>query len=317
MRNGKYLYWFHNHGGRFIGENPHRRTMAYEDRNPAWLCGGVEGGLAQRQDHPLVDTPEIVLYDDDPDASHDIDFVEDGGNYYLTETQKNAARVHQVDPHLLAGLWSQFDPPQVAREKLLLELPAAGKTVPAAVPGPLLADFQPARQRPARLRDVRRPGGIQHRVVAPPGKAGRRADCAGKPHAHRPRPGPANHAPGTLEIVLNDDHGQSRWDCDPGVLSAGKLQHVVVTVDGGPKIVTFVVDGRLCDGGAARQFGWGSCFNPQYRGPAGDTVLRIAPDVPGAVQGLRIYGRALRTSEAVNNFRAGMAAPQAVSKAAS
>ncbi|MCU0502871.1 MAG: glycoside hydrolase, partial [Anaerolineae bacterium] len=32
--NGRYLYWFHNHGGRFIRENPRRRTIAYEDRNP-------------------------------------------------------------------------------------------------------------------------------------------------------------------------------------------------------------------------------------------------------------------------------------------
>jgi hypothetical protein len=47
LENGKYLYWFHNHGGRFIREHPRRRSMAYEDRNPAWLSGGVE-----------VDTPE-------------------------------------------------------------------------------------------------------------------------------------------------------------------------------------------------------------------------------------------------------------------
>jgi len=31
----KYLYWFHNHGGRFIREHPRRRTIAYEHRNPA------------------------------------------------------------------------------------------------------------------------------------------------------------------------------------------------------------------------------------------------------------------------------------------
>jgi len=39
-RNGNYLYWFHNHGGRFIREHPQRRTIAYQDRNPVWLCGG-------------------------------------------------------------------------------------------------------------------------------------------------------------------------------------------------------------------------------------------------------------------------------------
>jgi hypothetical protein len=40
--NGKFLYWFHNHGGRFIREHPRRRTIAYEERNPVWLSGGVE-----------------------------------------------------------------------------------------------------------------------------------------------------------------------------------------------------------------------------------------------------------------------------------
>ena len=29
--NNKFLYWFHNHNGNW-----------YEDRNPAWICGGVE-----------------------------------------------------------------------------------------------------------------------------------------------------------------------------------------------------------------------------------------------------------------------------------
>jgi hypothetical protein len=83
-------------------------------------------------------------------------------------------------------------------------------------------------------------------------------------------------------------------------VKAGKRQHVVVTVDGGPKIITFVVDGVLCDGGEQRQFGWGR-FSPNLRTPHGAETLKIAP----AVSVLRIYNRALRTSEAVGNFHAG------------
>jgi hypothetical protein len=75
---------------------------------------------------------------------------------------------------------------------------------------------------------------------------------------------------------------------------------VVVTVDGGPKIITFVVDGVLQDGGNQRQFGWGR-FSPHLRSANGAAKVRIDP----AVGSLRIYGRALRTSEAVGNFRAG------------
>ena len=63
--NGKYLYRFHNHGGRFIRESPKRRSIAYEKPNPVWLSEGVEA------DSPLErvtrrSQPEIVLHDGDP-----------------------------------------------------------------------------------------------------------------------------------------------------------------------------------------------------------------------------------------------------------
>ena len=49
-----------------------------------------------------------------------------------------------------------------------------------------------------------------------------------------------------------------------------------------------------------RQFGWGR-FSPHLRHANGSPRLLV----DGAVQALRIYGRALRTSEAVAHFRAG------------
>jgi hypothetical protein len=107
----------------------------------------------------------------------------------------------------------------------------------------------------------------------------------------------------TIEIVLNDGRTENRWDCDPGICEAGKLHHVVVIVDGGPKIIVFVVDGRLCDGGEFRQFGWGR-FSPHLRGAAGDQTLRIGPDLKGRIETLRIYNRCLRISEAIVNHRA-------------
>ena len=108
---------------------------------------------------------------------------------------------------------------------------------------------------------------------------------------------------GTLAITLNDGRQQSTWDTDPGAIQAGQLHHVVITVDGGPKIITFVVDGVLCDGDDDRQFGWGR-FSPTLRTPSGADTLRIAL----SVQSLRLYNRALLTSEAVGNFHAKAAA---------
>ena len=109
---------------------------------------------------------------------------------------------------------------------------------------------------------------------------------------------------GTLEIALNDGRTENRWDCDPGALEEGKLHHVAVIVDGGPKVISFVVDGKLCDGGAHRQFGWGR-FSPNLRHANGARTLRIGRVLMGEIKALRVYGRHLRTSEAVGNFRAG------------
>jgi len=81
--------------------------------------------------------------------------------------------------------------------------------------------------------------------------------------------------------------------CDHGLLVASAAHHLVAVVDGGPKIISFVVDGRLNDGGDARQFGWGR-YSAALRG-VGGTALRIGD----GVLAVRLYARALLTSEAV------------------
>src|SRR4051794_19934298 len=52
--NGKYLYWFHNHGGEAIHAGP---WNPYAGRNPAWVCGGTErDGVLHWSE------PEVLLY---------------------------------------------------------------------------------------------------------------------------------------------------------------------------------------------------------------------------------------------------------------
>jgi hypothetical protein len=85
------------------------------------------------------------------------------------------------------------------------------------------------------------------------------------------------------------------------------LHHLVVTVDGGSKIISYIIDGALCDGEDSRQFGWGR-FSPHLRDVNGAPELRIDPSRQGAVRALRIHDRYLRTSEAVANYRAGLEA---------
>ena len=92
---------------------------------------------------------------------------------------------------------------------------------------------------------------------------------------------------------MNDGRTENHWECDPGTLQAGQRQHVTVIVDGGPKLILFVIDGKLNDGGEHRQFGWGR-FSPNLRDANGGDDLRIDP----AVRALRIHPRALRVAEA-------------------
>ncbi|MHC4519557.1 MAG: sialidase family protein, partial [Planctomycetota bacterium] len=73
--NGKYLYWYHNHGG-----------TSYADRNPAWLCGGLEADSPEGKVLQWSQ-PEIALYDDDPTVRISYpDLIEDEGDIFLTET---------------------------------------------------------------------------------------------------------------------------------------------------------------------------------------------------------------------------------------
>ncbi|MBT7863319.1 MAG: hypothetical protein HN712_23585, partial [Gemmatimonadetes bacterium] len=104
---------------------------------------------------------------------------------------------------------------------------------------------------------------------------------------------------GTVEIVLDDGRTQNRWDSDEGLLVAGQTQHVGIVIDGGPKTISFIVDGALCDGGEQRQFGWGR-FNPHLRDLNGAPQLEIGV----GVQMVRVYDRALMTSEVIGNGRA-------------
>jgi len=291
--NGKYLYWFHNHGGR-----------DYEDRNPAWLCGGVEretpAGLTL-----VWSQPEILLYDDDPFVRMSYpDLIEEGGRYFVTETQKVLPRVHEIDPALLQGLWGQFDRARVAREGLILEwhaAPASG--APSIPPLPALLE-RDDHLSDYGTKDLRAGVTIELWLelsgAVPAGAelaSNRTADDRGFALTAR--------ADGAVELSLGDGRVNSRWTSDPGLLLGSGPRHLIATVDGGPKIVTFSTDGSLNDGGPARQFGWGR-YNAQLRGLDGERALRLAAGDPVRIALARVYARALRTSEAVGNYRAGL-----------
>jgi len=264
--NGKYLFWFHNHSGK-----------DFSGRNPVWISGGVakDGRIHWSQ-------PEILLYDPVVGARISYpDLIEQDGRYWMTETQKSIARVHPIDTTLLECLWSQGELRTVTKNGLLLEVPSGA----AKLSGPI---------------DLRATGGVSldlwMTLEAPTADQTLidTRDATGKGVVL------ATTGSGAIRIELSDGQAKAAWDSDPGLLKPGQRHHIVAIIDAGPKIITFVIDGRLCDGGASRQFGFG-----RYPQPLGDVSgsgeLHVAPPV----EKLRIYRRYLRTSEAIGNFHAG------------
>ncbi len=300
--NGNFLYWFHNHGGRVMRETAGNADGgAYEDRNPVWLSAGIEIDTPSGREIAWSE-PEIILYEDDPYVRMSYpDLVENDGKYYLTETQKDIARVHEIPADFLNDMWSalalqigkSIDIPAISTEKCLLHLPVKGEPMPeTAVLSPLpwfrirdysFLDFRgkDTGEGVAIELILNLPDTMSEKILLD------NIDATGHGFCLRTKHG------GILELYISDGQTINIWESD-AVLKAGKEHHVVVNIDGGPHIISYIIDGHFCDGGDARQFGWGR-FSPYIRHINGTENLKISVDV----RGLRIYGRVLRTSETI------------------
>jgi hypothetical protein len=286
--NGKYVLYYHNHGGEAV---LNAKWNPYKGRNPAWALCGVE-----KSGRIYWSQPEILLYDDDPERGISYpDFVEDNGHYYVTETQKRTARVHEIDHTLLEGAWDQFTNKQVAREGLVLE--ASGSQLAAAS----LLDMP-------RLMPLREGNGFTLEFWVK-----FRELTAGQVLFDTRDKGTGINLKiserATLELTMGDSRTQFSWDSDPGThpgtLKVGEWQHIAMVVDSGPRIVSFIVDGQFNDGGAVRDYGWAR-YPVALNDLNGASVARVAPFIYGELRHLRIYNRYLRTSEVVSNFQAGL-----------
>lgn len=274
---GRYLFWYHNHSG-----------QDYSQRNPAWMAGGIE-----KDGDILWSQPEIVLY------SHDIsdesgrfsypDLVQADNRYWVTETNKETGRIHRLDTDLIEGLWRQFEAPEVVREGLVDEVG--------------LSDMAGERVRLQGLGglDSNAPtGGITFNFRIDEGLVpeGRILFDSRNPVSSN---GYYLRSTGyrRLEFGFCARTGCESWTTDPGLLPAYKEHEVTVILDNGPGIFLFVVDGRLCDGGEGRQYGW-----TRYRKIHGKiTSGREASVLTRKVKAIRVWDRVLSVSEAINDQR--------------
>jgi hypothetical protein len=270
--NGKFLFWFHHQG-----------TKSYRPRNPAWILGGVE-----REGRIHWSQPEVLLYG--PPGKADMsypDLIEQDGRFWVTETQKTIARVHEVDKSLLEGLWNQGEAKTVAQKGLILDL--SGDALKA---GSIDLDRRWDLNKSTGLTldlwlrlDDTKPGQI---VLD-----NRNDDGVGV--VLKTVEGNA------LQVELNDGSTKVSWKCDRDLLGPGKPHHVAIIADSAPGLLSVVVDGFHCNGGTDRPFGW-----TRWQGTMGDVTGSGKLKVDPSVNRLRVYNRYLRTSEAVANFHAGL-----------
>lgn len=254
---GQYLLWFHNHGG-----------TDFRGRNPAWIAGGRPdgtGGIAWS-------APEIVLYHPDPDLRMSYpDLIEQDGRAWLTETQKDIARVHPIDPGLWDCLMGRAEAP-ADDDPLLAKIATGegGNIPPLSFREGFALDLELAEPLPpeANLLEI--------------SSGGKR--------------GLSLHLTPRRSLLLRAGEGPSAWsfESDPIPKSAARSVRATFIADGPAAIGTWIIDGRLCDGGDLRSQGWS-------RIPGGLTVLP-KPDraeVHPAATACRILGRPLRHAKAI------------------
>ena len=223
--------------------------------------------------------PELLLYSDDPMIRISYpDLVEENGRYFVTETEKNKARLHEIPAEFLAKMWRRAAGETVEPEAEELDWRAEEFRFP-----PFLDRNCEAVNRPS----VRTRNGYALRFELEAFAAGTLFDHTG-PDGRGER---VELLPdGRIAFYLSDGCGGSTAVSEPlPDRNAGRL---TVNVDGGAGIVSFVWNGRFLDGGDFQQFGWRR-FDPQQ-------VPRPNPAraATGAgVASLRIYARPLMTCE--------------------
>ncbi len=267
---GNYLFWFHNHS--LIEKG------GFQHRNPVWISGGVE-----RDGYIHWSQPEILFYDPDPGVRMSYpDLIEEDGRYWITETQKTIARVHEVDPTLLDGLWHRSEVGTNAAHTPLVDAgPEALKTGSLDLPAPLDLQKTGGLTVTCRVAFSRfKPGTVllENRAEDGRGLALRLTDRQ------------------SVELLLNDGQRQASWDCDPGLLKPGVCHQITAIVDARPGLILFVVDGQVCDGGLERSHGW-TWYDRGVADVSGTGRLTVSGSKEIAIERVLLHARPLRVAE--------------------
>lgn len=269
-KNGKYLLWYHNNGGK-----------GFEHRNPAWVSGGIEknGKIYWSQ-------PEIVIHGSD--RSYETgrfsypDLVEEDGRYWVSTTQKTTATIHEVPASFFEMLWSQFDEPNIVSNGLIGCFDRLPSNRNIKLREPLTMDN----------------GGFALDLWIKIDEFEEVTIFEGT-DAKKKGIELALSNNGTLEFMLTNEGETMRLTSDINRLKKGKSHHVAIIIDANAKICYMLIDGSICDGGGKEVFGF-SWFNEALMGIKIQNLS--AKNFNGEVDKLRLYGQQMFASQLVNNY---------------
>lgn len=269
--NGKYLLWHHNHGV----------VDQWKYRNPVWLSGGIErnGKIEWSQ-------PELLFFDSDTNERISYpDLIEANGNYWFTETQKEIARIHQVDREFIEGLWGQLEgfTPHFREEvgsAAVLDLQKNDKHVASRQYLSVTNGLTIALQIDVRKQSMSDTIGVMT------------FNDSGRLTLSRT-------TKNTIKIELLENGKRWSMETDPSSLSEHMINKVVFVLDNHAMLGWTFVNGKLGDGGVYRNRGW------EWKNQTIERLMINARHFSDAIaerkiERLTVYGMALRTSEIIH-----------------
>ena len=272
----RYFYWFHN-----------QSEKSYAHRNIVWCLG------ARESDSPegkvlVFSQPEVLLYNDSITKGMSYpDLMElNDGALLVTETDKNTVRMHRIPVDFIERL---FVPTLPLQSERIFTIDCSGNQLEEFdIPRlPIIFDHEPWDdwERTPNI-DWRNGISIELFVASgtPPGILAENQGGNGRGFLIRLTP------ERKIEIHLDDPYSGSNW-ASTQILAFEHNTHVVIIIDGGPKIVSMCFNGLVDDGGQEKTFGFGR-FNPYLHSLNGGS-LHVLP----GVKRVTLYSRALLISE--------------------
>ena len=273
-RNGKYLYWFHNNG-----------MTGYTDRNPVWVS------CAHEEDSPDGKTlsfgePEILFYDDSEYTLISYpDMIEDNDRIFISETQKDIARIHEIPSSFINRLMGNDPASSFSSKNIIFD---AG---PGCTSLPHIPPFSAKSTTCTHFSKIDLRTGLTFEIIfSGNGTLFDNRDDTGKGIS-------IESENGFIYITMCDGRTMNSWNSSPFAINDNGLNHLGVVIDGGPKIIYLVLNGVFCDGGDEKPFGW--CrFASQMLDINGRKDISLSENI----KLLRIHDRALMTCELTRGF---------------